>query len=74
MMATPIHNAISVISNWNIGDQWGLETTCLDYDAFKALPKAVEYDGRQYSLTGWNSDTGRACYKTGLPLAIGVDK
>lgn len=41
-----------------------LGTSCPDYDTYAALPKAVMYLGVAYGLTGWNSDTGRAYYKT----------
>lgn len=46
-----------------------LTVDCADYDAFKALPKCLEYQLELCTLTGWNSDRGRAYYKSGLPLA-----
>lgn len=36
---------------------------CADYDAFQALPRVLHWEGRDFSLTGWNSDTHRACWK-----------
>jgi hypothetical protein len=33
------------------------------YDSVKALPEVVEYDGRLYCRTGWDSDEGEVFYK-----------
>jgi hypothetical protein len=33
------------------------------YDSVRTMPKVVEYDGRIYARTGWNSDTGEVYYK-----------
>jgi hypothetical protein len=51
-----------------------LETNCLDYDAYKALPQVVEYRGIECGKTGWNSDTGYACYQSSAYLAHLVRK
>ena len=48
-----------------------LETTCWDYDHFRTLPEVVEYRGNVCGKTGWNSDRGYACYKSGVPIAYG---
>jgi hypothetical protein len=48
------------------------EVDCSGFDDFKALPSAIEYDGKVLGKTGWNSDSNRACYKSGVPLAKGV--
>ena len=50
------------------GVHW-LETDCADYDAWKALPAVVAYEYRAYAKTGWNSDSGKACYSTNKPFA-----
>lgn len=39
------------------------------YGSFKKLPAAVEYEGRIYGKSGYNSDRNKAYYKAGLPLA-----
>lgn len=39
------------------------------YENLQKLPKVLKYDGRVYVRTGWNSDVGRAYYRTGLPVA-----
>ena len=36
---------------------------CEDYDAYRALPSVLKYEGAIYSLTGWNSDKGYACWQ-----------
>lgn len=49
-----------------------LETTCEDYDAFKALPQVVAFQGIKCGKTGWSSDTHRACYKSNSSIAYKV--
>jgi hypothetical protein len=39
------------------------------YGSFKKLPAALEYEGRIYGKSGFNSDKNRAYYKAGMPLA-----
>jgi len=39
------------------------------YGSFKKLPAALEYEGRIYGKSGFNSDKNRAYYKAGVPLA-----
>lgn len=77
--AVAVTNAIPVLLHHHIKEGGGrgvedyiIETTCVDYDAYKALPTAVRFEGRLYTKTGWNSDTGLACYKTGRPFAVAV--
>ena len=45
------------------------EVDCHDFKHFQSLPSAIEYDGRLLGKTGWNSDSNRACYKSGAMLA-----
>ncbi len=45
------------------------EVDCQDFADFKALPSAIVYDGKVLGKTGWNSDSCKACYKSGVPLA-----
>ena len=42
------------------------------WDALKRLPEVVEFNGRLYGRTGWNSDTGFAYYKADHNIAKGV--
>ena len=46
-----------------------------DYKAYEKMPRAIsivtEKDGpRIFTRTGWNSDTGTVCYKTGATIGI----
>jgi hypothetical protein len=44
----------------------------VDYVAFKKLPGFVMYDGTVYGKSGFNSDSHRAYYKTGIAYATAV--
>ena len=39
------------------GEHWQM------YEAYRLLPVAVEFEGRTYQKTGWNSDNGEAYYQ-----------
>ena len=43
---------------------------CADYDAFVALPAAVEYEGQVCGKTGWNSDRCRGYYSSERKVAF----
>ena len=63
--ATPIKSAIQVHSHEVMPDG----TRCLmvavtDYADYKKTPAAVEYQGRVYGRTGWNSDRMVAYFKS----------
>jgi len=49
-----------------------LEAACADYDAYSALPQAVECDGRVYGKTGWDSDKCLAFYRTDARIAFAI--
>lgn len=46
-----------------------LKVDCYDFDAYQALPSVVEFDGRLFGKTGWNSDTGLGCYRDDCRVA-----
>lgn len=69
MEAKIVRDHIPVRADYHLSDCRCLEVDCADYDAYAALPRVVEKDGELFGLTGWNSDRGVACYKTGVPLA-----
>lgn len=46
-----------------------LSVDCPDYDAYKALPVALTYEGTVHGKTGWNSDINMAYYKSTALLA-----
>jgi hypothetical protein len=41
---------------------------CTDYDHYRQLPKVVSYQGTRLGLTGWSSDSNRACYQSNATL------
>jgi hypothetical protein len=51
-----------------------LETSCPDYDHYRALPQVVEYEGVRCGKTGWNSDRGYACYQSNALMAQAVSR
>lgn len=74
--ATPITDAIVVLDFGrvpaaavlpvarHIPDHYAVRVGCPDYDAFEALPPALQYRGRTFAKSGWNSDYGVAFYRT----------
>ena len=70
MEAKAVQNVVPVVGSWLLDGEYGFLTDCSDYDQFAALPHAAEFEGRTYVKTGWNSDLGRAYYKTGRSFAI----
>ncbi len=67
-LAKPI-NGIVVNNSYQMDGNYWLETDCADYNAWRALPDVVAYEGRAYAKTGWNSDSCKACYSTNKPFA-----
>ena len=52
------------------GDWWvDARVDANDYCAFRAMPKAISFEGRTYGLSAWNSDTGRVAYTTRTMVA-----
>lgn len=49
-----------------------LITSCKDYDHYATLPCVVNFDGKLFGKTGWNSDTNKACYKSHTSVAFKV--
>lgn len=71
MNATSIPQSFSVVFAGTLPDgEKYLELDCRDFDAFKALPAGLMYDGGVYGCTGWNSDRNRAYYKASKKFAM----
>lgn len=70
--ATAIQNTIQVITHYPLEGHMWLETPCRDYDHLATLPIAVEFNGRKYGRTGWNSDRNVAYYCTRQAFALGL--
>ena len=69
MQAKARYDYVAIKAQYEFEGKLIIEVACLDYDTFKALPNAVEVNGRLLSKLSWNSDTFYACYKTGGLLA-----
>jgi len=65
-------DAIPVVDETCIDGVTVIETPCPDADAFAALPTAVSWGGRTLGRTGWNSDRGRAYYRSDARIAMPV--
>jgi len=73
--AQAIVNSIQVRESFFLPDGHRMVTLgCNDYSVYKQLPAAVKFQGLVYGLTGWNSDSNEAYYKTSkaFALAMGV--
>lgn len=72
LTAIPLTPAVLVTAAYALDGQHWLETRIApdDYAAFEALPNALEFQGRRYGKSGWNSDTGRVAYRTGSRFAL----
>ena len=68
--AVPVTSAFVLADVQQVDGETILIADCVDYDAFKALPPALHYQGKNFSLTGWSSDTHRACWKVGNKIAF----
>lgn len=44
------------------------QVECGDFDVYVSLPAGIEFQGKLLGKTGWNSDSCKAYYKTGIPL------
>jgi hypothetical protein len=66
-------DAIVITSHGIIEGQYVLETACADFDAYKALPDVVMFEGKLCGKTGWSSDRNYACYKSGVPVAFPIE-
>jgi len=68
-------DSIAIMNAYTMPNQVGVIEVKLqaDYEEalerFASLPDAIEYRGRHYGKSSWNSDTMTACYRTDKPLA-----
>ena len=69
--ATPLSNALPV-NDYAVYDGVAWFRTSvhdLDFDAYKRLPKVVEYKGKVFVKMGWNTDNGTVSYKQSAAVA-----
>ena len=69
-IAIAIQDAHEVLDAYTVDGQRWLVIPCADYDAFRATPAGLWFDGLTYTRRGWNSDTGRAYYVLGTAFAV----
>lgn len=72
MRAIEVPRAVVLLNALRLEGELVLETSCEDYDTFRALPASVTYQVVVCGKTGWSSDTGRACYKEHARVAHAV--
>ncbi len=72
MQAQAIKDSIVITCVHRMDGQLVLETECADYDAYKALPEVVSYEGTVCGKSGWSSDRNYACYKSNMAVAYKV--
>jgi len=51
-------------------EQYWLTIQCKEEKDMKVLPTALVFEGRTYTVLGWNPDTKRAHYTTGEKVAF----
>ena len=71
--ATAIHNAVPVARHDRLGN--GIEALLIvnptnDYAGFISAPPALEFNGRVFGRSSFNSDHGDICYRTDRALAV----
>jgi hypothetical protein len=68
--AKSVKDAVTVNLSYELDGQGWIETDCQGYDGLVSLPKVLEFEGRRYGQTGWNSDRNVAYYCTSKAFAI----
>lgn len=62
--------SVTVTSHGKVDGVTYVITDCQDYDAYKALPNAVEFNGMILGKSGWNSDKSIACFQSNVSVAF----
>jgi hypothetical protein len=77
MLANPVKNGLVVEAVQNCegvtfltvslggGEHWDM------FQTYSKLPQVVEFEGRLFGKSCWNSDNGRAYYRSDATIAIG---
>lgn len=77
MQANPVKNAVVVecVENYeNVtfltvslggGEHWDM------WQTYSKLPAVVEFNGKLFGKSCWNSDNGRGYYRSDIPVAFG---
>lgn len=73
MNATAIQNALNVLEAGSLDvDLCYAIVRCADYSVYSTLPAAIEFEGKRYGKSGWNSDTCKCFYRTDVRVAFAV--
>lgn len=71
--ATILTATIAIVNHWIAPDHSGLQVVTVrcedDYETFKTLPSAIEFNGVRYGKSGFNSDSKIAYYRNDTLLA-----
>lgn len=60
--ATPV-KAVKILAQYNGFFGAAFNVNCRDYEHYKRLPDVLEYQGKHYAKSGWNSDLEECCYQ-----------
>lgn len=66
--ANRVIGAVPLIATEEMDGEHHLIGFCADFDHYKRLPEVVEWEGRMFGKTGWNSDDCRVYYKSGVTV------
>jgi len=69
MEAKANHSYIPVVYAATCEGTQTVAVVCADYDYYRTLPGAVEFEGRIHGRTGWDSDKRLAYFKSNVPVA-----
>ncbi len=67
--AITVPNVILIQNVTRLEGKLILETPCVDFDHFVALPDVVSYEGTVCGKAAWSGENGYARYKAGARIA-----
>lgn len=70
MKAKARYDAVVIMQEYVIEGDHILHVRCEGYNDFARLPQAVEFQGKLFGKSGWNSDNNEAFYKDSLTVAV----
>lgn len=68
LIASVVPSAFLLSDIQQVDGETILIADCANYDVYQSLPRVLCWEGRNYSLTGWSSDTFQACWKPNTKL------
>ncbi len=70
MQAHAVAEAIDLVHVYQSDHLKILAVNCDGYEAWRALPRVVSFEGEYFALTGRNSDHDEAYYRNDRPVAF----